>query len=161
VCHLVRQVRPLVEHAEQDPLQLQARVIGRAHAIDGGHQMAQPLEGVVLALHRDQHRVGRDQRVEREQAQARRAAESTAARQAIDSVNAQFGSYVGQGNVDGVVALYTSDAVLMPPNMPIASGREAIKAIFAGMMAAKPALTLKSANSERGKINAELHKDPV
>ena len=39
----------------------------------GGDELAQPLEGVVLALDRDQHRVGRGQGVDGEQAERRRA----------------------------------------------------------------------------------------
>ena len=43
------------------------------HQLDGVHQLGEPLERVVLALERDQHRVRRGERIEREQAERRRA----------------------------------------------------------------------------------------
>ena len=47
----------------------------RAHFLDRLHEIGQAFERVVLALHRDQHRVGGAQAVERQQRQRRRAIE--------------------------------------------------------------------------------------
>lgn len=38
------------------------------------------------------------------------------------------------GNIDALVALYTSDARIMPPDGQMESGRDAVRAIFAGMI---------------------------
>ena len=64
-----------VVHGPQQPLDLERRIEMRAHLLDGLHEIRQPLERVVLALHRDQHRVGRAKAVQREQRQRRRAVE--------------------------------------------------------------------------------------
>jgi len=37
-------------------------------------------------------------------------------------------------NIDGLVALYTEDARLMPPNAEMTTGHEAIRAVFGGMI---------------------------
>jgi uncharacterized protein (TIGR02246 family) len=58
------------------------------------------------------------------------------AKKAIDSTNAKFGEYVSKGDSVGVASLYTSDAKLMGPNMPTASGRSSIQSTFGGMFAA-------------------------
>ena len=70
-----------------------------------------------------------------EQAAARMQAESDAARQAIEQLAASFAAHLNAGHPDSVAALfYTSDATLMPPNMPAAQGHDAIRATLAGMM---------------------------
>ncbi|HET6767066.1 MAG TPA: DUF4440 domain-containing protein [Chitinophagaceae bacterium] len=58
------------------------------------------------------------------------------ARKAIDSANAAFGAFVSKGDSVGLSSLYTSDATLMGPNMPTASGRNSIQSAFGGMFAA-------------------------
>lgn len=58
------------------------------------------------------------------------------ARKAIDSANAAFGAFVSKGDSVGLASLYTSDAKLMVPNMPTASGRNSIQSAFGGMFAA-------------------------
>ncbi len=45
----------------------------RAHPLDGAHEVRQPFERVVLALHRDQHAPCCSERVDGEQAERRRA----------------------------------------------------------------------------------------
>ena len=57
------------------PLDLEPRIEVRAHFLHRLHEIGQPLERVVLALHRNQHRVGRAQAVQREQRQRRRTIE--------------------------------------------------------------------------------------
>lgn len=60
--------------------------------------------------------------------------DTAAVRQAIDSSNARFAEHMKAGQMDQVASHYTEDAVLMPPNMPVASGRAAIAQTFGGMM---------------------------
>jgi len=67
-----------------------------------------------------------------------------AVKKVIDSTNAVFGSMISKGDSVGLASLYTSDAKFMVPNMPTASGRNAIQTAFAGLFAAMgtPGLTL-------------------
>jgi ketosteroid isomerase-like protein len=46
-----------------------------------------------------------------------------------------FEAAVGRGDAAGLAALYTEDAVLMPPNHPAVNGRAAIQEFLAGMLA--------------------------
>ena len=66
------------------------------------------------------------------------------AKKTIDSLNVVFGSMVSKGDSVGLASLYTSDAKFMMPNMPTASGRNAVQSAFAGLFAAMgtPNLTL-------------------
>src|SRR6266568_7791407 len=47
----------------------------------------------------------------------------------IEAVNQAYGKAVANRDTAGVAALYASDAVLLPPNAPIANGRQAIAAV--------------------------------
>ena len=71
--NLRRQVRAGVEHREDDAAHRERRVQVVAHQVDRRDQLREALERVVLALHGDQHGVGRRQRVHREKAKRRRA----------------------------------------------------------------------------------------
>ena len=71
--HLAGQIGALVEHRQQDAVDLEVRVEGVPHALDGIYDLADSLQGQVLGLDRDQHGVGGDQRVERDQTQRGRA----------------------------------------------------------------------------------------
>jgi len=75
----------------------------------------------------------------------------TAVKKVIDSTNAVFGSMVSKGDSVGLASLYTSDAKIMMPNMPTASGRSGVQSAFAGLFTAMgtPNLTL-TANEEWG-----------
>jgi uncharacterized protein (TIGR02246 family) len=46
----------------------------------------------------------------------------------IDKVRAAYEKAAAAGNVQDLVALYTADAVVMPPDMPMAKGKAAIEA---------------------------------
>jgi len=70
------------------------------------------------------------------------------AKKAIDSTNAAFGDYVSKGDSVGLASLYTSDAMLMGPNMPAASGRSNIQSTFGGMFAAMGKLGITLTASE-------------
>ena len=70
---LLPQVRPLVVHRQQHALDVEGRVEHGAHAPERADEIGEALEREVLAVQRNQHRVGGDERVEREQAERRRA----------------------------------------------------------------------------------------
>ncbi len=53
---------------------------------------------------------------------------SDADRQAIDAAHIAFSTAAAAGDYTAVSAMYTEDATLLPPNMPSAAGRIAIKA---------------------------------
>ena len=71
--HLRGEVRPRVEHREDDSVDGQRRVQVIADEVDGRDELAEALERVVLALERHEHRVRRRQRIHREQAERGRA----------------------------------------------------------------------------------------
>jgi ketosteroid isomerase-like protein len=77
-----------------------------------------------------------------EQAQARMDSETAAVRTVIDSVTRDFATHFNQGHGDIVASYYGEQAHLMPPNLPVAVGREAIKAAFAPFFTMKPDLKL-------------------
>src|SRR5207245_8232818 len=71
--NLPREVRPLVKHRQQHPLDLEAGVQGPADPLECLDQIRNTFESEVLALHGDQDSVGRRQRVDRQEAERRRA----------------------------------------------------------------------------------------
>lgn len=56
---------------------------------------------------------------------------SAADREAIEQVSQRFITHLLAGQADSISALYTEDAVMMPPNAPSLHGREAIRAFVA------------------------------
>lgn len=48
-------------------------------------------------------------------------------RQFIDEVNRRFGAAAARKDFAGMAAFYTEDAKLLPPDVPIVSGRKAIE----------------------------------
>ena len=70
---LVGQLRAGVVHHQDDGADLERRVEVLLHEVDVAQQLAQALEGVVLALDRDEHLGGRRQAVDGEQAERGRA----------------------------------------------------------------------------------------
>ena len=68
-----------------------------------------------------------------EQAQARVQSETEAARPLIQQ---QLGRYVrgaSMGNADSLLAVYTADAIIMPPNRPALTTRDQQRAAFAAV----------------------------
>ena len=59
-----------------------------------------------------------------------RAADESAVRDA----DAQWAKTAGANDLDGTVAYYTDDASLLPPNAPIAIGKQAIRAVWAALL---------------------------
>src|SRR5229473_1190746 len=72
---------------------------------------------------------------------------SAAAKQAIDAANAQWPRLTSGGHADSIAEFYAADAVLMPPNMAMVRGRDAIRAFFTVMNtipSPRPTLTLRA-----------------
>ena len=72
-CDLRAKIRPLVVHRQQDAVDVERWIQARAYAAEGRHEIGKPLEGEVFAVQRDHHRFSRDERVQREQPERRRA----------------------------------------------------------------------------------------
>lgn len=53
---------------------------------------------------------------------------------AIRETDAQWSKTAGANDLEGTVAFYTDDASLLPPNAPIATGKQAIRAVWAGLL---------------------------
>ena len=53
---------------------------------------------------------------------------------ALRELDAQWSKTAMANDVDGVVAYYSDDASLLPPNAPIATGRQAIRAVWASLL---------------------------
>ena len=77
-----------------------------------------------------------------EQAHARMQMESDSAQVAITARGEAFAAAVNAGQADAVAAMYTDDAVLMPPDMPAVTGRDNIRATFAAMMGQMPGMRI-------------------
>ena len=72
-----------------------------------------------------------------EQTNTRMQNEAAAERPAIEAGTAAHFRYVNEGKADSFALTYTENGVMMPPNAPIATGREAIRAAM-GAMAMPP-----------------------
>ena len=70
------------------------------------------------------------------------ASTAAAAEATIRAGTATWNEACNAGEVDKIVALYTDDTVVMPPNVPTIVGREALKAYLAKDMAAARAAGL-------------------
>ena len=66
------------------------------------------------------------------------------AKRAIDAANANWARLTTSGHADSIADYYAANAVIMPPNMAPTRGKEAIRAFFATLNAAKPSLTLRA-----------------
>ena len=69
---LLPEIRPLVEHRQQHAFDVERRIERRAHAAHRADEIGEPFEREVLAVQRNQHGVGGDERVQRQQAERRR-----------------------------------------------------------------------------------------
>lgn len=78
--------------------------------------------------------------------------------EAIAAVNRRFEGLVAAGDPAGLAALYTEDALLMPPGMPAARGRAAIGAAWTGIAAAL-GVTGVTLTSERLTITGETAQE--
>jgi len=53
---------------------------------------------------------------------------------AVKETDAQWAKTAGANDLDGTVSYYTDDASILPPNAPIATGKQAIRAVWAAML---------------------------
>ena len=60
---------------------------------------------------------------------------------AIRALDAQWSQTATANDVDGTVSYYSEDAVLLPPNMPAANGKQAIRAVWTGLLGPGVALS--------------------
>ncbi|MDP9236808.1 MAG: SgcJ/EcaC family oxidoreductase [Chloroflexota bacterium] len=69
-----------------------------------------------------------------------------AVRSRIEETNQQFMKAINRGDTSAVAALYTEDAVVLPPNAETVRGRAGAKALFDGMIQQLgiPVLTLST-----------------
>jgi uncharacterized protein (TIGR02246 family) len=63
-------------------------------------------------------------------------AQTATVKAAIDAGNKKFGAAIAAGNAAGVAALYTDDAMVLPPNGETVRSRAAIEKLFQAMIAA-------------------------
>src|ERR1043165_3252280 len=70
---LAREVEARVEHCQQHAINTQGGIRASLYEMNSVQELADPFEGVVLTLKRDQQSVGGSQHVERQQAERRRA----------------------------------------------------------------------------------------
>ena len=70
---LLAQIRALVEHRQQHAFDVERGIERGADAAHRADEIGQPFEREVFAVQRNQHGIGGDERVEREQAERRRA----------------------------------------------------------------------------------------
>jgi ketosteroid isomerase-like protein len=80
-----------------------------------------------------------------EQSASRMQAEADSARPAIEAQNARWTRYANAGQVDSVLDLYTRDAVLLPPDLPAATGRDSMGARLRAVTVSGGVLTLTTA----------------
>ena len=53
---------------------------------------------------------------------------------AVRDADAQWAKTAGANDLDGTVSYYSDDASLLPPNAPVATGKQAIRAVWASLL---------------------------
>jgi uncharacterized protein (TIGR02246 family) len=71
--------------------------------------------------------------------------------QTIRNLDAQWSKTAGTHDVDGTVAYYSDDAVLLPPNAPIVVGKKAIRESWVALLSPNIALSWQSKKIEVSK----------
>lgn len=79
----------------------------------------------------------------------------------IDAINTQFETAVAATDTIAIANLFAEDAVLLAPNMPRGEGRDAVRGIFAGLLATSTGTTLthdtdKVIVAESGELATEI-----
>jgi uncharacterized protein (TIGR02246 family) len=75
-------------------------------------------------------------------APAAKPVDTAADEQALRDLVTAWNGYIASQNDSAVAAIYATDAVLMAPNAPAITGRDAIRQFWAGFWSAKPQLTI-------------------
>src|SRR3954452_25045610 len=68
---------------------------------------------------------------------------SVADASAIQALDEQWSATAARNDLEGTVAFYADDAVLLPPNAPIASDRKSIRESWAGLLGPNTAVSWK------------------
>jgi uncharacterized protein (TIGR02246 family) len=89
------------------------------------------------------------------------AVDAAAIEDAIDAANAQFETAVAANDTIAIANLYAEDAIVLPPNMTRGEGRDAVRGVFASLLAPSPnpTLTLTSDKvivAESGELATEI-----
>jgi ketosteroid isomerase-like protein len=69
----------------------------------------------------------------------------------IRDLDAQWSKTAGTRNVDATVAYYADEASLLPPNAPLATDKQSIRAIWADLLAPDTSLSWQSSNVDVSK----------
>ena len=70
---------------------------------------------------------------------------------AIQALDEQWSATAAKNDLDGTVAFYADDAVLLPPNAPIAADRKSIRESWSGVLGPNTALSWKVSKVEVAK----------
>ncbi len=70
---------------------------------------------------------------------------------ALKAMDEQWLATAGKHDLDGTVAFYADDAVLLPPNGPIAKDAKSIREVWAPMVAPNATISWKVAKTEASK----------
>ena len=70
---------------------------------------------------------------------------------AIQALDEQWSSTAARNDLEGTVAFYADDAVLLPPNAPIATDRKSIRESWAGLLGPNTAVSWKVSKVEVAK----------
>ncbi len=75
----------------------------------------------------------------------------TADMSAIQTLDEQWSAKAARNDLDGTVAFYADDAVLLPPNAPIATDRKSIRESWTGLLGPNTAVSWKVSRVEAAK----------
>ncbi|MEO8593730.1 MAG: DUF4440 domain-containing protein [Candidatus Solibacter sp.] len=67
---------------------------------------------------------------------------------ALKNLDEEWSNTAAKHDVDGTVAFYADDAVVLPPNAPLAGGRKAIRDSWAAMLGAGMAISWKVSKAD-------------
>ena len=109
----LRQVGALVEHGEDDAFDGESGVELDPDAVDGVEQLGDAFEGEVLGLHRDEDGVGRDQGVEGEEVEGRRAVEDDELEAVADGL---------EGVAEAILASVEGESSMLAPSRFLCAG---------------------------------------
>jgi len=70
---------------------------------------------------------------------------------AIQALDEQWSATAARNDLEGTVAFYADDAVLLPPNAPIATDRKSIRESWAGLLGPNTAVSWKVSRAEVAK----------
>ncbi|HEY1804298.1 MAG TPA: DUF4440 domain-containing protein [Terracidiphilus sp.] len=71
------------------------------------------------------------------------AADRRAAEAELRALDEQWSATAGRNHLDGTVAFYADDAVLLPPNAPIATDKKSIRESWAGLLGPNTSVSWK------------------